>query len=240
LQFMIAEKKRRSRSIETACCDGSLLAWLLLALTVLVVLVMFAAEPAIAQTRRSVEVLDRALELEPDTIRGRASYQEHCAGCHGVTAHGDAAAVVPALAGQLPIYIIEQLANIAEGQRTAPEMHRVVATKAMSTPQALSDVAGYLGSLDRNEEPEHGEGTKLAIGKRKYQALCSSCHGRRGAGHPINGTPALRGQNYAYLLMRMRDIATGHGATVDVTVAESLEQLTYDELTALADYTSRL
>jgi cytochrome c553 len=227
---MVAQTKSRPRSIVAA--------WLLLSPLALIIALL--GERAIAQTRRSIELMDRALELRPDTLRGRTLYREHCASCHGVDAYGDTEAVIPALAGQLPIYIIKQLANIAEGQRTAPEMHRIVATKPMSTPQALRDVAGYLGSLDPNSKPEVGDGTKLALGKRNYQSLCVSCHSRQGAGHAVYGTPALRGQNYAYLLMRMRDIATGHGSTLDVTVTESLEQLTYDELTSLADYTSRL
>ncbi len=236
---MVAQRKHRPRTVLAVCRDPSILWWLLLALVALVV-VLVLGEPAVAQTRRSVELMDRALALRPDTSRGRALYQEHCSSCHGVDAYGDTATAAPALAAQLPAYIIKQLADIAEGQRTAPEMHRVIAIKPMSTPQALRDVASYLGGLDPNSEPELGEGTKLALGKRTYQALCSSCHGRQGAGHGGHGTPALRGQNYAYLLMRMRDIATGHGSTLDITVTESLEQLTYDELTAVADYASRL
>jgi cytochrome c553 len=236
---MFAQRKHRPHSMAAVCRDRSLLWWLLLAL-VAVVVVLLLGEPAIAQTRRSVELVDRALELRPDTARGLALYQKHCASCHGVDAYGGTDIVVPALAAQLPVYIIKQLADIAEGQRTAPEMHRVVATKPMSTPQALRDVASYLGSLHPNSTPELGDGTKLAIGKRNYQILCSSCHGRQGAGHEGHATPALRGQNYAYLLMRMRDIATGHGSTLDITVTESLEQLTYEQLTALADYASRL
>lgn len=233
---MVAQGKRRPRSFAAVCRDRSILWWSLVALVV----VLLLGELAMAQTRRSVELIDRALELWPDSFRGRALYQEHCASCHGVHAHGDTSAVVPALAGQWPAYVIKQLADIAEGQRTAPEMHKVIAIKAMSTPQALSDVAGYLGSLDPNSEPELGDGDKLALGKRNYEALCSSCHGQQGAGDAKQATPALRGQNYAYLLMRMRDIATGHGSTLDITVTESLEQLTYDQLTAVADYASRL
>lgn len=222
----MAVQRMRERSIQSC---------LLLAL-----LAALVGEPGLAQTRRSIELMDRALELRPDTSRGRALYQEHCASCHGANAHGDIAAVVPALAGQSSAYIIKQLADIAEGQRTAPEMHRAVAPKAMSTPQALRDVAGYLGSLDPNSEPEHGDGKMLALGKRQYQAMCLSCHGRQGAGREAPPTPSLRGQNYSYLVMRIRDIATGHGSTLDITVTETLERLTYDELTAVADYASRI
>jgi cytochrome c553 len=228
------------RAFVPVCRDRSVLWWLFFALVLLVVMLLLTEPVVAAQTRRSVELMDRALELRPDTAMGRALYQKNCASCHGVDAYGNTEAVIPALAGQLPAYLIKQLADIAEGQRTTPEMHRVVATKPMSTPQALRDVASYLGELDPNSQPELGDGTKLPLGRRQYQALCSSCHGRQAAGHEGQATPALRGQNYAYLVMRMRDIATGHGSTLDITVTESLERLTYDELTAVADYASRL
>lgn len=111
--------KCRPRSISAVCRDRSILRWLLLASVALVV-VLLLGEPAMAQTRRSVELLERALELRPDPFRGRALYQEHCASCHGLDAYGDAASVAPALAGQWPAYVIKRLADIAEGQRTAP------------------------------------------------------------------------------------------------------------------------
>lgn len=234
---MIARSKYRLHSGAARYRDLNV-SWALL--VTLILLAVLVGDRATAQTRRSVDLMDRALELKPDPFRGRALYRQYCASCHGIYAYGDVAGVVPALAAQVPAYIIKQLADIAEGQRTAPEMHRVVATQAMSTPQSLRDVAGYLGGLDTNSEPEHGDGAKLALGRRDYQAMCSSCHGRQGRGHEANATPALRGQNYAYLLMRMRDIATGHGSTLDVAVTESLERLTYDQLTAIADYASRL
>src|SRR5688500_15194859 len=105
---MFAQRTRRPRSSAPMCRDRSIVWWLLMAFVALVV-VMLSGEPAMGQTRRSVELMDRALALRPDTSRGRALYQEHCASCHGVDAYGDPGKVVPALAAQLPVYIIKQL-----------------------------------------------------------------------------------------------------------------------------------
>jgi cytochrome c553 len=198
------------------------------------------ARSAGAQVPRSVEIIERALRLQPDLAEGRKLYSEHCASCHGGAAHGNAHEVIPALAGQLPIYIIKQLADIAEGLRTAPEMHRVVARKPLSTPQGLRNVASYVGSLDPNPRPETGDGKQLALGKRYYQGLCAFCHGAQGGGNEAHATPALRRQNYSYLLMQMRDLSSGHRYTVDETILATLQELSYEQLTAIADYVARL
>jgi cytochrome c553 len=99
-------------------------------------LVVISSNTAVAETQRGNDFIERALKLQPDLNQGEALYREHCATCHGPEAYGNPATVIPSLAGQLPIYVIKQLADIAESERVAPEMHRIVAMKPMSTPQA--------------------------------------------------------------------------------------------------------
>ena len=70
--------------------------------------------------------------------------------------------------------------------------------------------------------------------------MCAYCHGAQGGGNEAHATPALRRQNYAYLLMQMRQLAVGHRYSVDLEIAESLADLSLDQLTAIADYASRL
>jgi cytochrome c553 len=216
--------------------EGLLISLLLLAAT----FGCLKAQSAGAQAQRGVEIIERALKLQPDLGEGRKLYSEHCASCHGADAYGNAREVIPALAGQLPIYVIKQLADVAEGLRTAPEMHRVVARKPLSTPQGLKNVASYVGSVDPNPRPETGDGKQLALGKRYYQALCAYCHGAQGGGNEAHATPALRRQNYSYLLMQMRDLSSGHRYAVDETIQATLQELSYDQLTAIADYAARL
>lgn len=195
---------------------------------------------AAAQSQRNIEIIERALRLQADVNNGRELYAGHCAECHGAKAWGNASSVVPALAGQLPIYVIKQLADVAEGQRTAPEMHRVVAMKPLNTLQAIRDIASYLGTLDPNPKPEVGDGAQLAMGKRHYQGLCAYCHGAQGGGNEAHATPALRRQNYSYLLMQMRNLANGHRYAVDIEISVMLQDLSFDQLTAIADYAARL
>ena len=101
-------------------------------------------------------------------------------------------------------------------------------------------MASYVGSLDPNPRPETGDGKQLALGKRYYQGLCAYCHGAQGGGNEARATPALRRQNYSYLLMQMRDLSSGHRYTVDETILATLQELSYEQLTAIADYAARL
>jgi cytochrome c553 len=195
---------------------------------------------AMAQDARGTEIIERALQSKPDIDAGKRIYREQCANCHGANGFGNAEEVIPALAGQLPIYVIKQLVDMSEGDRESASMHRIAARKALTTPQALSDVARYLGGLNPNPRPETGDGARLALGKRYYQGLCAYCHGAQGGGNEAHATPALRRQHYSYLLMQMRELSAGHRYSVDDEVLDMLQRLPYDQLTAVADYVSRL
>lgn len=206
----------------------------------LITIVSMAVSAAVAQEIRSVDLIKRARHATPDPAAGQRLYAEHCAICHGAGANGNAGEVIPSLAAQLPVYLIKQLVDFSEDERESANMHRVAARKALSTPQALSDVAGYLGQLAPNPRPEMGDGTKLALGKRRYQELCAFCHGSQGEGNEAHATPALRRQHYSYLMMQTRELSMQHRYAVNPEIIDLLQRLSYDDLTAIADYTSRL
>lgn len=195
---------------------------------------------AIGQEGRTEELVSRALALSPNEKSGKDLYEEHCVSCHGAAAQGDAAQVIPALAAQLPIYLIKQLVDMTEGGRDVPEMHRVASRKALTAPQAIRDVATYVSHLPRNSAAEHGDGNDLPTGRRYYQGLCAFCHGEQGEGNAAHATPAVRGQHYSYLLAQMRKLSAMHRYSVNVEIAEALDGLPFDRATAVADYMSRL
>jgi cytochrome c553 len=201
---------------------------------------VLATYTAAAQTERATELIERALALRGDVANGKSLYEGLCASCHGAQAYGAGATVIPSLAGQLPVYVIKQLVDFAEGDRTAPEMHRIVALKRLTSPQAMRDLATYLRGLPPNPRPEVGDGKDLAAGKRYYDGLCAFCHGASAEGNEKHATPSLQRQHYSYLLMQSRRLAVGHRYSVPVEVIQVLEKLPFDQLTAIADYTSRL
>lgn len=226
------------RACTLSCMSRTSWFWLTVALAA--VLLALATYTAAAQTERATLLIDRALALRADVPSGRSLYKNLCAACHGLQAYGNPATVTPSLAGQLPEYLLKQLVDFAEDERTAPEMHRVVALKQLSSPQAIRDLATYIAQLPPDPQPEVGEGKDLAAGERYYDGLCAFCHGQSAQGNAQHATPALQHQHYSYLLMQTRGLAAGHRYSVPVEVIQDLEGLPFEQMTAIADYLSRL
>lgn len=210
------------------------------AITCGLLVLAFMSHSAAAQSRRGVEIIEQALASKPDVAAGARLYEEHCASCHGERALGDAKTGTPALAGQIPLYVIKQLVDMAERERNVPEMHRIVSRKELSQPQSIADIAAHVGRMSPNSAPQVGDGGQLALGKRYYQGLCAFCHGEQGEGNEQHATPALRGQHYSYLLAQMRELANMHRYSVDVAIVEALDGLSFAQMQAVADYSARL
>jgi cytochrome c553 len=80
--------------------------------------------------------------------RGRSAAAQ-CAGCHGPQGHGDAAKLIPSLAGQAPGYLREQMLLFKQDRRS-PGDPAVTAVKALlkTIPdETLGDLAAYYSSL---------------------------------------------------------------------------------------------
>jgi cytochrome c553 len=212
--------------------------WLTVAL--IACLLVLVGHSAAAQSERDVEVIELAMALEPNLRHGGEIYRQHCESCHGKAALGNVTEVIPVLAGQIPLYLVKELVDLADGYRSLPEMHRVVARKSLTKPQALRDVATYLSKLPPNPQPEVGDGALLSRGKQSYDGLCAFCHGSQGEGNAEHATPSLQRQHYSYLLAQMRQMAVGHRYSVDSVVIEKLEALPFEYLEAIADYAARL
>jgi cytochrome c553 len=214
--------------------------WLWLTAAAAVLVLVLTSRSAAAQAERSNELIEQSLALRGDVANGGSLYKSLCASCHGPRAFGNPATVTPSLAGQLPLYLIKQIVDFAEANRTAPEMHRVVSLKQLLSAQSIRDVATYLSSLPPNPEPEVGDGKHLTEGKRYYNGLCAFCHGSSAEGNEQHATPSLQHQHYSYLVMQSRRLAAGHRYSVPVEVLQVLEELPFDQMTAIADYASRL
>jgi cytochrome c553 len=77
---------------------------------------------------------------------GQRLYSRDCAGCHGARGEGDAARLVPALAGQHYAYLLRQLRHIAGKRRrdSHPEMAGALGPYRDAELQAVADYAGRL------------------------------------------------------------------------------------------------
>lgn len=75
---------------------------------------------------------------------GKAKYTT-CAGCHGATGAGLAAAGYPALSGKSAEYIAEQLHAFKTGKRQNATMSAMAAT--LASDQDVADVAAYIATF---------------------------------------------------------------------------------------------
>jgi cytochrome c553 len=199
-----------------------------------------AAAPVHASPERVDELIRTALELDPDVERGAKLYQVNCSNCHGPKAFGDAKQLIPALAGQRRAYLIKQLADFAELERVATQMHRVVAQAEVSEPQEWADITAYINGLPPLTAQQHGDGKDIALGEASYEQWCASCHGADGRGDDDGFAPSLRNQHFAYLLHQMRELAVGHRSNVEPELVLFLDSLDAEEMRGLADYMSRM
>jgi cytochrome c553 len=193
-----------------------------------------------ASALRSDQLVRSAMQLDKNAARGASLFREHCVGCHGPHAHGDAGRLVPSLAGQRQAYIIKQLADFSELERQSTDMHAVVARPALGEPQAWADLAAYLNALPLMRSAQTGDGKGLELGEAMFREQCASCHEEDARGDDEGFVPSLRNQHYSYLLRQMRALAAWHRTNVDPELVRFLDSLEPDEVTSLADYLSRL
>lgn len=215
------------------------LAWAVALLLLLFVLLIVWSHSAAAQTARGREAVLTAMRATPDPARGAALFARHCAKCHGPLAFGDPLDVVPVLAGQHERYLIKQLIDAAEGDRTISEMHRVVARTEVVEPQSVRDIASFVSALKAPTGNERGDGHRLDVGGKLYRAHCAGCHGAQAQGDPVQFVPQLRHQHFSYLVAQMRRLAVGHRYSVGDDVVKTLDALSLPDLMAVADFASR-
>lgn len=202
-------------------------------------LALWSALPA-AATEAVDRLLQQARDTEPDVKAGERLFTEHCAACHGPNGAGQPARNIPAIANQRQAYVIKQFADLREGEREAPPMHRALQDPALAEMQAWVNVAAYVNSLPPVNQAARGNGKFVSLGEAMYREQCSSCHGDDARGDEDGFVPSLRHQHYPYLLAEMDELAAGHRTNVDEDLIRFLSSLDADERMGLADYLSRM
>ena len=197
-----------------------------------------------SQAAPSEESVDRttklALSLDAHPRRGAAQFKKLCVQCHGARANGDPAKSIPSLAGQRFTYLVRQLANFSGAQRDSATMHKVVTQKALQSPQAWVDIASYLNNLPVPAVVQTGDGAHIGLGRGIYHEQCASCHREDARGDDDGFVPAMRGQNFPYLVSQMHKLADGHRHNVDENLVRFLKSFETSDINAVADYLSRL
>jgi cytochrome c553 len=191
-----------------------------------------------AHSRQTNELHD-ALQLKPDLEHGGSLYAT-CAACHQSHGGGNPDSAVPSIAGQHYQVVIEQLANFRDAARWDPRMSAFTAQHHLAGPQDLADVAAYIAALPTRPSAEVGPGDRTALGGPLYNRSCQSCHGARGEGDASQRVPRLDGQQFGYLVRRIRAMASGGRPAASWDHTGLFTSLSDDDIVGVADYLSRI
>jgi cytochrome c553 len=178
-----------------------------------------------------------ALTLTGDLENGEEAY-EICSGCHLPSGAGRPDGTFPQLAGQHPVVIIKQIADIRAGRRDNPIMYPFASS--LTDQQELADVAAYIQTLPIPTDNGKGPGTNLEEGKKLFDRDCVECHGAYGEGNSEKFYPVLAGQHYKYLLRQITEIAEKKRRNANPDMVKIVEKYTHEEQIAVVDYMSRL
>jgi cytochrome c553 len=146
----------------------------------------------------------------------------------------------PQIAGQHRQVIIKQLADIRANNRDNPSMYPFAIPEEIGGTQAIADVAAYIEGLKMTHATGKGSGTDLERGRRLYDEQCSDCHGMKGEGVADRAYPLLQAQHYNYLLRQLQWIQNGKRRNANSDMAKLLQDMTKQDLEAMADYLSHL
>ena len=182
---------------------------------------------------------EKAIALPSNLEQGRKEY-EICVVCHTPEGWGTKSGQYPQIAGQLRGVIIKQMDDIRSRNRDNPTMYPFASQKMLDTPQAISDVAGYIAKLPMNADVGQGKGDDLEHGKVLYDKHCAKCHGDDGEGDTDDLIPAIRGQHYEYLVRQFEWIRDGKRRNADEKMVKQIQSFSPRDIEAIMDYTSRL
>lgn len=200
-------------------------------------------------------VADLADSVPGDAEAG-ATKATVCAACHGVDGN-PSDPQYPRIAGQNERYVARQLALFKAGERNTP-MAAVMQPYAMPlTAQDMRDIGAYYagqasGAGIADDTPIASgpyQGLKFyQVGEQLYRGgdaardipACLACHGPAGRGNPGPPYPAVAGQYADYAARQLEafreGLVLGSGAHANSVMADVAENLTDEEIQALASY----
>jgi cytochrome c553 len=194
-----------------------------------------------------------ALAAQPlpkaDAAKGQTIATQVCAACHGTDGNSVAPAN-PKLAGQIPDYLVKQLANFrpAAAGKPAERNSAVMAGFAATlSPDDMRNVAAYYSAQPLKPEKARNRDT-IELGQKIYRAgiaekgvaACAGCHGARGEGVPAQ-YPAIAGQFADYVDAQLKAFRTGERANdPNKMMRMTAAKMTDAETKAVADYIAGL
>lgn len=161
--------------------------------------------------------------------RDRATFCSYCHGMDGNSEQPD----YPHLAGQNPVYLLEQIEKFADGRRKKPVMNALAST---FTPEEKMLLAVYYALSPL--KPAKADPNLAELGAPLYQSRCVACHGPDGSGE--KGYARLAGQNPEYVKKTLKGFRDGTDKRQNPLMEAVTDSLTNSQIDALAAYVANL
>ena len=157
-----------------------------------------------------------------------------CLGCHGQdgTSQTDG---VPSLGGMPAAYVVTQLFQFREKQRTSPPMNDMAADLSDDDLQVYADAIAALPPPKPSAKPID-ESRKARAESLVAKHQCGSCHGSDLAGR--DQIPRIRGQREEYLAAALTGYKSNSRPGYDPAMNEVAQTLSDDDIRDLALYVS--
>jgi len=201
-------------------------AWVLLSL------LAFAASAASAQSLPDrLKSILASPSATASAIEGGRKISQFCANCHGLDGNSKLAEV-PNLAGQNPIYLLEQVRKFSAGERRDEWMEPMI--KQLSENERLNVVVFYSSMTVVPAGSKAGS----ADGQDLFSHRCVQCHGPQARGG--ERFPRLAGQQHEYIVRSLTRYRNRTGERIAPEMFAMTAALKDSDIQALADFLSSL
>ncbi|MEW8024017.1 MAG: c-type cytochrome [Candidatus Thiodiazotropha sp.] len=156
-----------------------------------------------------------------------------CNSCHGK----DGIAVqplAPNLAGQNPVYIVDQFQRFGDGRRNDYLMSNLA--KTFSFEDKIK-IALYYGDMEMKPSGG-GNSSLLTEGEKIFRDACVKCHGENGRGQ--EGYARLAGQRHDYVVKMLKEFRDRTGKRTNVWMSGVAIRLSDKDMDAVATYLANL
>ena len=202
------------------------------------------AAPAMSATMEQDLAIRKALEKRIEEITKKPVLHKKmlregrdrtvlCATCHGE----DGMAVqplTPNLAGQNPVYIIDQFQRYGDDRRVNYWMSSLAKT---FTDEDKIKIALYFSQMEML--PSGGGNPELlGEGEKIFKSVCVKCHGADGRGQ--EGYARLAGQRFDYVVKMLKEFRDRTGERTNVWMTGVAIRLSDRDIDSVATYLSNL
>jgi cytochrome c553 len=160
----------------------------------------------------------------------RTIFCDACHGERGISVRPE----VPNLAGQSPVYLLDQFQRFGDGRRYDFTMTTLASSfsgeeKAMLALYYSRMTPGTAGGGTREQ---------IAEGKRLYAPTCAACHGETGRGE--KGYARLAGQRPTYVINMLREFRNSTGRRTNPWMSAVTQGLSDQEIENLAYFIANM